>query len=91
MCLRSFENTEKYLETYTYQPGFQFVTRMKVKKGENIKHVSHSSVPECADNLLVWVGQREFKDSDITATSKIGTAVRRSLSSSHKCIIITEC
>ena len=91
VCLRSFENTEAYLESYTYQPGFQLMTRMKVKKRENIKHVSLSAVPECADSLLVWVSQREFTDCDITATRKIGTAARRSLSSSHKCVIITKC
>jgi hypothetical protein len=32
--LRSFENTEEYLENDTYQPGFQLMTQMKVKKEE---------------------------------------------------------
>ena len=46
-------------------------------------------MPECADSLHVWVGQREFQD--ITATREIDTSVRRSLNSSHKYIIITKC
>jgi hypothetical protein len=32
--LRSFENTEEYLESDKYQPGFQVMTWMKVKKEE---------------------------------------------------------
>jgi hypothetical protein len=34
VCWRSFENTEEYLESDTYQPGFQLMTWMKVKKEE---------------------------------------------------------
>jgi len=57
VSLRSFENTEKYLESDTYQLDFQLMTRMKErKKRGNIQHVSHSTVPQCADSLLVrWV------------------------------------
>jgi len=61
------------------------------EKRGNVQHVSHSTVPECADSLHIWVGQREFQDSDITATREIDTAVRRSLNSSHKYIIISKC
>jgi hypothetical protein len=34
VCSRSFENTEEYLESDTYQPGFELMTQIKVKKGE---------------------------------------------------------
>ena len=47
-------------------------------------------MPECGDSLLVLVGQREFKDSDIAATRKIGAAVK-CLNSSQKYDNITKC
>jgi hypothetical protein len=75
--LRSFEN-EEYLESDTHQPGFLLMTRMKVKK-EEILSMSLIVLCQSVHSLLVWVGQREFKDTDITAIRKIGTAVRRSL------------
>lgn len=50
MCLQSFENTEEYLESYTYQPDFQLMTRMKVKKE---KILSMSVIALCQSVLTV--------------------------------------
>jgi len=53
--LRSFENTEEYLESVAYQPGFQLMTQIKLKKEE----IYSMSVRVCQSMLTVrlfeWV------------------------------------
>jgi hypothetical protein len=59
--------------------------------GESSEHVSHSIVLQCVDTLLDYMGQSGFEYSDITAARKIYTAVKRSLNSSQKQAITTNC
>jgi hypothetical protein len=66
---------------------------MRVKKKETVvsASVSHGMVLQCVDTLLDYMGQRGFEYSDITATSKIDTAMIRSLNSSQKQAPISNC
>jgi hypothetical protein len=59
------------------------------EEGESSEHISHSMVLQCVDTLLGYIGQKEFKFSDITVTRKLSTAVRRILNSSQKQVTIT--
>jgi hypothetical protein len=60
------------------------------KKMKESEHINHSMALQCVDTLLDYVGQRGFEYSDITAASKIHTAVRRSLNNSQKQATITK-
>jgi hypothetical protein len=62
---------------------------MRVKNKDKAVSISHSMALQCVDTLLDYMGQRGFEYSDITATRKIHTAVRRSLNSSQKPVTIT--
>jgi hypothetical protein len=58
------------------------VGRMRVKKKEKEMSMLVSMVLQCVDSLRDYMGQKGLKYSDITATKKILTAMRRSLNSS---------
>jgi hypothetical protein len=94
------DNAEEWLQSDMYELGFQHTDsvnaaakqkgeeklkgRMRVKKREKVVSVSHSMTPQCVDTLLDYMGQRGSEYSDITATRRIHTAIRRRLNSSQK-------